>query len=570
MSKHEVLVYLPLKPSAAKIQNLPVKLPVRIEDLPKIVNEDRIDLDIIIRGLETQHRVKADEYYDSYLVYFYYEAFKKALNESDVSKAKEWLEKARKIKVDYRYFFYNGLLQRELGRLDLSEIELRKAVEMNNNFYVGYYELARLMQKKGEYDEAVKFHIKSLETSGGEFSLPLLGVIDAYIASGMIDSALSLLEHLPEDFPLFVDAMLRKGVLLNELQRYAEAEMTFNVAIAKEERWELFYNRAYSRERLGKLQGALFDLKKTLELNSSKSIYYDIALIERELGFVEDAIDHLLDYLEAEKEPAAELALARCYLLLGDFENAMRSLPDSARKDFREQLLVYRELAEDRGENEPIETPLFAGIVRMYRNGELVKNILELQTRSLKLPGIKELFYSEDLDYEELMRWLLKRFENEQSLRDRINNIIHGKMPKERDISIEEIMTFIRLLPFFGVRFDRLDLFTRRFAFILSGHGETLAILSIILKLYYYSLSGTDFDCILFLEEAMEEHKVYAFKFSKFIAENLETNLIDADTALEISPKTPREFLVKLLALLRADAIEEAIENDQIFYYFRR
>ena len=54
----------------------------------------------------------------------------------------------------------------------MSEIELRQAIEMNREFYIGYYELGRLFQLQEEYDEAVSSYVKSVEKSGGQF-LPL-------------------------------------------------------------------------------------------------------------------------------------------------------------------------------------------------------------------------------------------------------------------------------------------------------------------------------------------------------------------------------------------------------------
>ena len=569
MLKHEVLVYLPLKPSAAKMQNLPVKLPVRIEDLPKIVDQDKIDLDIIIRGLETQHRVKADDYYDSYLLFFYYEAFKRALNNGNVDDAKIWLEKAGKLKIDYRYFFYKGLLLREVGELDQSEIELRKAVEMNQDFYVGYYELGRLLQKKGEYDEAVKFHIKSLEHSHGEFDLPLLGVVDAYSASGMLSTALEVLERIPGDSQILIDALLRKGVILNELQRYAEAEKVFNMALHKEKRWELFYNRAYARERLGKLYPAFSDLKESYNLNSVEDILYDMALVEREMGFIEDAIEHLSRYLSVSNDAAAEIALARCYFMLGDFEKASSTLPISLEERLSEFIALCSSLAIGEIKNGNFTDLLFSNLQREYKKGRMTEKISKLRRLSSSLTGVENLFVSEEVDYQELMQWLLKHFDN-PSLNNRVSGITMGKVPAERELSVEELKAFIQFLPFFGIRFDRMELFARRFAFILSGKGETLAMLLTLLKLYIHALANMAIDIATFIEELVEEFKSYAFDFSKFIAEAFETQFIDVDTALESVPETPRDFILKTLSLVRADALAEASISDKIYIYFRR
>ena len=114
MKDKTVLVYLPLKPEIAKANNLPVKLPVLVEDMKYITDRDRIDLDVIIRGLEAQNRIEQNDYYESYLLYYYFEAFKRALNSGNLEEAGQFLEKTARVKKDYRYHFYLGLLLREV------------------------------------------------------------------------------------------------------------------------------------------------------------------------------------------------------------------------------------------------------------------------------------------------------------------------------------------------------------------------------------------------------------------------------------------------------------------------
>lgn len=80
----------------AKSQNLPVKLPILVEDMPLVTEINKIPLDVILRGLEAQYSVEKSEYWASYLVYFYYEKFKEHLNAQNYEDAREILEKAKK------------------------------------------------------------------------------------------------------------------------------------------------------------------------------------------------------------------------------------------------------------------------------------------------------------------------------------------------------------------------------------------------------------------------------------------------------------------------------------------
>jgi len=102
----------------------------------------------------------------------------------------------------------------------------------------------------------------------------------------------------------------------------------------------------------------------------------------------------------------------------------------------------------------------------------MTEKISKLRRLSSSLTGVENLFVSEEVDYQELMQWLLKHFDN-PSLNNRVSGITMGKVPAERELSVEELKAFIQFLPFFGIRFDRMELFARRFAFILSGKGET-------------------------------------------------------------------------------------------------
>ena len=111
MNKIKAIVYLPLKPEVAKRFNLPLKLPVLAEDLVLITDQNNIPLDVILRGLEEQYSLEKDNYWLSYLVYFYYEKFKQLLNAREYDGAGTYLQKAKELSYGYRHHFYTGRLQ---------------------------------------------------------------------------------------------------------------------------------------------------------------------------------------------------------------------------------------------------------------------------------------------------------------------------------------------------------------------------------------------------------------------------------------------------------------------------
>ncbi|MDI9376125.1 MAG: hypothetical protein QM447_10420, partial [Thermotogota bacterium] len=112
MKGKTVIIYLPLKPEMAKLNNLPVRLPILAEDLPLAIDRDKIELEVVLRGLKAHYINEPDDYYGSYLQFYCYEAFKKAIGDNELERSLGFLEDAAKISRDYRYHFYKGLYYR--------------------------------------------------------------------------------------------------------------------------------------------------------------------------------------------------------------------------------------------------------------------------------------------------------------------------------------------------------------------------------------------------------------------------------------------------------------------------
>lgn len=561
-----VIVYMPLKPDAAKHQNLPVKLPVLLEDLPKIIDEEKIDLDVIIRGLDAQYSVSKDEYYGSYLVYFCYEKFKKELNANNLEEAERWVEKAKEIKEDYRYHFYKGLLLRKKGELGLAEIELRKAVELKEDFYLGYYELGRLMQKKGEYDDAVKFYMLSLEKAQGEFSLPLLGIIDTYIVSGMLDSALEIIENTPKYFPLLADLYLRKGVIYNEKQNYVLAEQAFSEGLKREERWEFYYNRAFSRTRLGNFLGAYNDLKKAYEMTQAVEILYELGLLERNMGLVEDAIEHLEKYYNDTKDHKAAAALSRSLTLLGEFKQArelINELPEESFNELKKEIELYEGMVERHPQvNTDFENPVMSGLAKRCRSGEL-KLLFDKLMNATDAKN-QELVRFGKVDYGCLLNYL-SSLENPE-LSNRATRLLSGEIPEPVKLDLSMVELFFELLVSLKENISEAMLLSYRFPFLVSGNGSATALFRILYRVYLWYLSGLNFNSEWFLEEAIDEIKEFHFETALFLSRAQDNRLLDVDSALEMTPANSKELLLKLFSLLEKGGLHEAAKIEDGYY----
>lgn len=270
--------------------NLPIKLPVLAEDLPLIVDQDRIPLDVIIRGLEAEYSVSKDPYYESYLVYFYYEKVKSALNADDLETANDYVERAGKIAKDYRYDFFKGLIYVKKQEYELAEICLRSSVSRNPNFALAHYELGNILRAKKEFEDAIEEYQKAYELDQN-FLLPIVRIGDCYLEMGEIRIACDFYQIATQKDPNFHLAYARLGVACNMLQKYERAEKAFKRALElNSEDLESVFNLTHTLSRLGKHFEALQLFKKLLEKNPEDPILLnEYALCLRRLGFYEEA-----------------------------------------------------------------------------------------------------------------------------------------------------------------------------------------------------------------------------------------------------------------------------------------
>ncbi len=291
MSAIKAIVYLPLDPEKAKENNLPVKLPVLVEDLPRILDENRIPLDVVLRGLESQYEVSKDEYYGSYYVFFLYEKFKLLLREGDFEEAEKVLQKAKSVLYDYRYHFYKGLLHKHKRELGEAEVEMRLAVSMREDFAPAYFELANVLREKGEIEDSLKFYEIANEIDK-DFLLPLFAKGDTLLQEGRLIEAMAEYQRVVERDPNFAEAYARLGVIHNQLQRFKEAERYLRKALELGEKDDVKLNLAYTLTKLGKLFEAFRILKELYEKNPDDPLVAnEYGLMLKTLGLYEEALE---------------------------------------------------------------------------------------------------------------------------------------------------------------------------------------------------------------------------------------------------------------------------------------
>ncbi len=298
------LVYLSLKPEVAKRHNLPLKLPVRAEDMLKVMNEDKIPLEVVVRGLESQLKITPeDEYYRSYLISAYLEKVKEAIREKSPETARVYLEKAGKVmeKEDHRYSFFKGLIAKMHGDLASAERELRISLQKAPSDLLANFELANILLESGEYEDALNYYKACMEIEP-QFSLSYLKAGDAYMSMRRFDKAEEMYKRVSELDANMVEPYIRLGVGNNIQQRFKRAIEWFEKGMqVKKDEWSLYYNAAYSYDKIGRIDKAIWMLKYVIdELHVDLPfVYNELGLIYQKLGLYETALDTFLRGLDS-------------------------------------------------------------------------------------------------------------------------------------------------------------------------------------------------------------------------------------------------------------------------------
>ena len=541
-------------------------------------------MEVIIRGLEAQFEVTPnDEYYRSYLIYVYYEAFKKKLKDKEYEKANEFLEKAGRILKDHRYHFYRALLLKELGDVKNAEIELKSSLNIKEDFYLGYYELGNLLKEKAEYEDAITAFSNSIKLMPN-FVLPYLKIADIYMEKGIFSSAKIFLEKILEIDENFVEALLRLGVLHNIEQKYPKAAEYFKKALnISPHRWEIRYNLAFSLSRCDKHFEAINELKKIIKSGIDEPyVYNELALLYKNVGLYEEALENIKIAIDKSETWDYLLNGAKIALLLGDYENSLD--------------LVIRSIEMVENKNQEILSKYW--LSRIYLEFDEFANafntIKDLETTSLKLQAL-ETFLEKAVRVYPNPSTLLDDFHGTLKVNLKNNNVdiisfselirdtITLDVETRRNIDYLLENNNIRLLSakkgsydIFPTLFDLMLLFGHKFAVIernltkiviaLHSSTESLAATRLLIRIYEYIFLGSRIEISELLDETIAELQDLNWNFALKIStisklqEREEIQLLHELMEKDLANKDLFHFMKYLIVILMVDSELENIE----------
>jgi tetratricopeptide (TPR) repeat protein len=496
--KKTVLVYLPLDPNKAKLENLPVKLPILAEDFEKVVKENKLSVDVILRGLEAQVKTGKDlDYYLSYYLYLLYDRARDAINSRNFKRAKEYLEEAVKYKKDYRYPFHLGIIEREEGNLESSELLLKEAISLNDDFIPARLELARTLLQKEETDEAIET-CKDIIQIDPKFPLAYIVMGDAYLKVGDAKASLALYQQalaIDKDLPA---VHWRIGVAANLLQKFSLAEQEFKKSISKGEGgWQARYNLSYALYRLGKASEALEVLKALWEEGvENAEVLTELVIIQKLLGLYEEA----LDYVEKGQDMGIE---EKGFLLASVDIYAFNHLLNKA-------LDVCVQHKED--------------------EFEARRKLIELESKCQKsIPNFLELI--EKIDFKD------------EALKKRLEKVKAGALPNEETFFEEVVNVFPKVVKEYGKCPYISERLLTQSAIALTGSMEVVGLFLFLYRIYlrkHVMGEGTAFA----LESASVSVVDISWRVGKELSKAFESDYYDLEEEAPKEMKSPSEAAV--------------------------
>jgi tetratricopeptide (TPR) repeat protein len=564
------LVYLELKPDYAKINNLPVKLPLLVQDYKKAVEKNKIPLETILRGLEAQYEVQPDEYYASYLVFYLYEKFKKLMEEDDLKGAEMYLEKAASILQDYRFHFYYGLLLKKHDQEELAEMELKQCTKENPSFAYGFYELGNLMFERKIYDEALDNFMKAIEVKK-DFILSYLKIADVYMENGRYEEALDFLNQSLKIDKNFAPAYLRLGVIYNQLQRYKDAYLILNKATELENvDFEIYYNLSYTLQKLGRHREAKLAIEKALEKSKEDFILHEYALILKNLGLFQEAIEIEEQAFEIANEDNKDLILITLLKLSTIIEDVERvekyydllqkeDLENSARLFYFFSTLSQNNIKDAKYILEQNKDTLyFESLIEKLNNLDFYIDRLENMTDERISNSILNSITEEGtIDGKELSEQLKTRGYNGISLAWLKEDNLQEAKSKPEGVGI---LTNSLLLS--GFNYALSERVNSMVSNLLWKDGEGLAFSKLLQKFYIDRVFGEKSPLEVFVEQNLEEVKDMNYKLSKVLVD-YDIITIDYDTLMETKMNNFEDAIKVFISALRLDFKKSYMENDE-------
>ena len=173
---------------------------------------------------------------------------------------------------DFRFNFYLGAIELNLGRLEDAETYLKKSINQKNDSPLSHHLLATVLIEQGEFDKALQhFNIAINLDEKNPDVLNDKGVLLQKM--GNFNEAVEVLLLAVKCDPQFKDALNNLGICLCSLNLYKEAKDVFQKAVDIEPRFFASHcNLAFALQMLNETTLAMESLNDSIRLNPEDSL----------------------------------------------------------------------------------------------------------------------------------------------------------------------------------------------------------------------------------------------------------------------------------------------------------
>jgi tetratricopeptide (TPR) repeat protein len=261
-----------------------------------------------------------------------------------------------------------GLLSMQLHDLDGAEEHFQHLVDIKNRVNEASYYLGQIAEQRDKQETAIHWYEA---VTGGQYQIDAqirIALVEARM--GKVDKARERLHEIqPESAEMEQRLYLAEGEILTQAKQYQEAFDLYNEALAKmPDNLALLYARSLSAEKVEKIDVALADLKKIIEVdpNNIQALNaYGYTLVDRtdrikegygyiqqaynmqpgdpaildsmgwanyRLGKYAEAIKYLRKAMESLKDPEIAAHLGEVLWVSGDHDQA-RTVWEAARHE---------------------------------------------------------------------------------------------------------------------------------------------------------------------------------------------------------------------------------------------
>ncbi|MBN8542869.1 MAG: tetratricopeptide repeat protein [Alphaproteobacteria bacterium] len=216
-------------------------------------------------------------------------------------------------------------------------VYLRAALFLRPNLPPAQLMLASLYEQSGDYQRAIEVY-DGIERGNVFFRRGQIRKALNLEAMGKPKAALALLSSIAEDYPQDESALITKGDILREQEKFEEAASAYSAAIErigtlKNTDWPLLYARGICYERAGEWEQAEIDLLHALKLEPNQPdvlnyLAYSWLTLNKN---VNKAREYLETAVEMRPDDAHIIdSMGWAYYLSGDFNKAVEYLEKSA------------------------------------------------------------------------------------------------------------------------------------------------------------------------------------------------------------------------------------------------